>query len=78
MSEMESNSSSEPASSSSPKHYKAIIAIGVIGEEEVVEEFVALWIHDAERRAHRIVDKLFDGRVTLLPLPEETNAETEG
>lgn len=69
MSEMESSSSSEPASSS-PKIYKAIIAIGIAGEEEDVTRFVSLWIHDAERRAHRINEKLFAGSLQLLPLPE--------
>lgn len=69
MSEMESSSSSEPGSSS---QYKAIIAIGVIGTEEDVTRFIALWVTDAEKRAHRINDGLFAGRLQLLPLPEES------
>jgi hypothetical protein len=50
--------------------YKAIIAIGVMGGEDDVTRFIALWIADSERRAHRINDKLFQGRLQLLPLPE--------
>jgi hypothetical protein len=54
--------------------YKAIIAIGVMGDEEDVARFTALWIKDSERRAHRIVEKL-NIPVQLLPLPEETDEE---
>ena len=55
------------------RHYKAIIAIGVVGEEEDVTRFIALWVADAERRAHRINGVAFEGRLQLLPLPEESN-----
>jgi len=50
--------------------YKAIIAIGVMGPQEEVVRFTALWIEDSERRAHRINQVAFDGRLQLLPLPE--------
>lgn len=68
MTQQEQNSSPEPASS--PKHYKAIIAIGIDGTEEDVQKFTALWATDAERRAHKINDGILGGRLTLLPLPE--------
>lgn len=50
--------------------FKAIIAIGVMGEREDVARFTALWITDSERRAHRINQVAFDGKLQLLPLPE--------
>ena len=72
MTEQDSSSSSEPVSTTG--HYKCIIAIGVIGTQEDVARFAALWVLDSERRAHRINQIAFDGRLTLLPLPEETDA----
>ena len=66
-------SSSSDAQASSPHVYKAIIAIGVMGTEEDVTRFTALWIQDSERRAHRINVVAFDGRLQLLPLPEGGN-----
>lgn len=77
MTDQESKSSTEqasPAGSSEPSIFKAIIAIGVMGEDEDVERFTALWVIDSERRAHRIVEKL-GIPVQLLPLPEETDEE---
>lgn len=73
MTDQASRSSSEPASSSPPvaKHYKVIVAIGLLGEGEDASRFAALWVADSERRAHRINQVAFDGRLTLLPLPEE-------
>jgi len=64
----DSNSSDSQASGSHV--YKAIIAIGVMGSEEDVTRFTALWIADSERRAHRINAIAFDNRLQLLPLPE--------
>jgi hypothetical protein len=53
-----------------PSIFKAIIAIGIMGGKEDVTRFTALWIADSERRAHRINQIAFDGRLQLLPLPE--------
>lgn len=61
-----------PPSATSAAVYKAIIAIGVSGEEADVARFVALWIADSEMRAHRIVARL-KIPVILLPLPEVTD-----
>lgn len=77
MTDQESNSSEmpdllSPPSATSAAVYKAIIAIGVSGEEEDVARFVALWIADAEARAHKIVFRL-KIPVILLPLPEATD-----
>jgi hypothetical protein len=66
----DSKPSALPASQSDPSVYKAILAIGVMGSQEDVARFTALWITDAERRAQQIAAKLFHGRVQLLPLPE--------
>ena len=65
MTEQDSKSSSEP--SSQPNVYKAIIAIGVMGDQEDVERFTALWITDCEKRAHKVAAIT---KVQLLPLPE--------
>jgi hypothetical protein len=67
------SSSLPPASSAGV--YKAIIAIGIMGEQEDVARFVALWITDSEKRAHQINDRVFSGSLVLLPLPE---AEFDG
>ena len=42
-----------------------------MGETDDVTRFAALWIADSERRAHRINEKVFKGRLQLLPLPED-------
>jgi hypothetical protein len=64
--------------SEGPGVYKAIIAIGVMGEEEDVARFIALWMMDSERRAHRINHVAFDDRLQLLPLPEDnTNGKPQ-
>jgi hypothetical protein len=47
-----------------------VIALGVSGEEKDLEEFLELWRADSEIRAHKIADKIMGGRVTILPLPE--------
>lgn len=80
MTTQDSDSSSEhssPLTRLEPRHYKAIIAIGVIGTEEDVTRFIALWIADSEHRAHRINTKLFRDRLTLLPLPEDNDGEVQ-
>ena len=64
------DSSSLDSQASGSHVYKAIIAIGVMGSEEDVTRFTALWIADSERRAHRINAIAFDNRLQLLPLPE--------
>lgn len=69
---MAEDSSSFEAQESDIGHYKAIIAIGVMGTVDDVTRFTALWVSDSERRAHRINAVAFDGRLTLLPLPETT------
>lgn len=61
---------------SSAGHFKAIIAIGIMGEREDVARFTALWITDSERRAHRINERVFNNSLVLLPLPEvDTNVQ---
>lgn len=70
------SSYSEPPTSGAG-HYKAIIAIGIMGEREEVARFTALWILDSERRAHRINEKLFHNSLVLLPLPEVTSETRE-
>jgi hypothetical protein len=67
---MDQDSSSSMPPASDAGHFKAIIAIGIMGEREDVARFTALWITDSERRAHRINEKLFHNRLLLLPLPE--------
>lgn len=64
------DSSSYSVQPSDVGHYKAIIAIGLLGSADDVSRFTALWVADSERRAHRINERLFRGRLTLLPLPE--------
>ncbi len=76
MTQPESNSSSEEESSAHPPIFKVILGIGVMGDPEVAERFAALWLTDAEVRAHRIVEKL-NMPLTLLPLPEETDGQEE-
>lgn len=74
MTEQDSSSSNELSSlspSSADAHvYKAIIAIGVVGTEDDVARFTALWIADSEKRAHQIANT-FGGLVRVLPLPED-------
>jgi hypothetical protein len=67
---MTQDSDSSPTPASSAGVYKAIIAIGIMGEKEDVARFVALWITDSEKRAHQINDRVFKGSLVLLPLPE--------
>jgi len=45
-----------------------------MGKQEDVERFVALWIIDSEKRAHQINERVFHNTLTLLPLPEDTDA----
>jgi len=71
---MAQDSDSSPTPASSAGLYKAIIAIGVMGKQEDVERFVALWIIDSEKRAHQINERVFHNTLTLLPLPEDTDA----
>lgn len=71
MTDQDSTSSSEQESNSSEaKHFKIIIAMGFLGSQDDAERFTALWIADAEARAHRINAKLFKNRIQLLPIPE--------
>jgi hypothetical protein len=67
---MDEASTSSTPPESGVGHFKVIIALGVMGEKEDVARFTALWITDSERRAHRINEKIFEGKLQLLPLPE--------
>jgi len=67
---MPQDSSSSNPPTSDVGHYKAIIAIGIMGNRDDVARFTALWMTDSERRAHRINQVAFEGRLQLLPLPE--------
>ena len=48
---MTQDSDSSPTPASGASLFKAIIAIGLMGDQEDVERFVALWIIDSEKRA---------------------------
>lgn len=71
MTDQGSNSSDRQESppTTPTKHFNLIVGIGVLGEEEDVVRFSALWIADCERRAHRIVEKL-SLPITLVPAQE--------
>lgn len=70
----EGSSSSSPQESG-PKVYKAIIAIGIMGPSDDVERFVAQWIYQSERLAHRIQQQASFSTITLLPLPEDAQVQ---
>jgi hypothetical protein len=74
---MARGSNSSPTQASGASHFKCIIAIGVVGSEEDVARFAALWIMDSEKRAHSINNVVFKDRLTLLPLPEEAPGELQ-
>jgi hypothetical protein len=65
----ESTSSDKPESG--PSVFKAIVAIGLMGPQDDVERFVAMWVTQCERRAH-LLQSSFPA-VNLLPLPEDEN-----
>jgi hypothetical protein len=44
-----------------------VVAIGAVGEKEDLERFVALITEDFERRCKRLADKLFEGKIEILP-----------
>lgn len=77
MTEQESSSSEEqssPPTTSDPEThvYKAIIAMGVVGDAETVPHFIALWLGKSEALAQLLAKRSdFDGKIQLLPLPED-------
>ena len=74
---MSQDSSSSPPPESTAGHYKVVIAIGVMGTQEDVTRFTALWIRDSENRAHKINERIFHNKLLLLPLPEVDIGEVQ-
>lgn len=74
MTDQESSSSQEPSSppSTSPRVFKAIIALGVMGYQDDVLEFISLWVSKSEALAQLMASRgMFDGKIQLLPIPED-------
>jgi predicted ATP-dependent Lon-type protease len=47
-----------------------VFTLGAMGEEDDLQRFMELMNADMEIRAHRVVDKLFSGRIQLIPAEE--------
>lgn len=71
MTDQELNSSNEPASpSSTTVRFTLVAALGITGTVEDCERFRDLMIEDFQRRCAKAADKVFSGRIQLLPLEE--------
>lgn len=56
-----------------------VVAVGIVGEQEDLDRFMALMTADFGNRCQRAAEKIFMGRVQILDLPEVENAaEDEG
>lgn len=80
MTDQESSSSDLPAStseSSSTHRYTLLAAVGIMGTEEDCARFRDLMVADFENRCKRANDKIFQGRITLLPVEETIEPDAQ-
>lgn len=73
MTDQESSSSEEQASSapnSDHHRFTLIAAVGIMGTEEDCTKFMELMIEDFQVRCHRANEKIMKGRIVILPVEE--------